>query len=37
METKNRTGWMSILVIASVLVAAAFIGYLVLTLTGIFS
>jgi hypothetical protein len=37
METKNRAGWMTILVAASVLVGVAFVAYLVLTLTGIFA
>jgi hypothetical protein len=36
METKNRTGWMTVMVVVSVLVAVAFIAWLVLSAARIF-
>lgn len=35
METKQRTGWMTVMIVLSVLVAAAFILFLIMTLAGI--
>ena len=37
METRSRAGWMSVLVVASVVIVVAFIAYLVLTATGALS
>lgn len=35
MDTKDRAGWMTVLIAISVIIALVFIGYLALTLIGI--
>jgi len=35
MESKQRTGWMTAMIVLCVLVAAAFILFLIMTLVGI--
>lgn len=35
MESKQRAGWATLLIVASVLVAAVFILFLIMTLAGI--
>jgi hypothetical protein len=36
METKNRTGWMTVLIVASVIVALVFLTYLGFTVFRVF-
>ena len=35
METKQRSGWMMVMIALSVLIAAVFVLYLIMTLAGI--